>query len=146
MKESSFEEKIETFNELQQTKAMSDPPPHIKSRLDKLRGILIHHPLPTDSCAFLWVKGRGEKHWFPLHQSVTIGASNHNDLVVDDDYVSGQHCRIEQCDGHWNLTDLDSKNGVFVNGNRLLNHRLQDGDIIQLGNCSLLFVTQNEGD
>lgn len=53
--------------------------------------------------------------------SVRIGQGPQNDVVLDDDTVSTNHARLEFADGAWRLTDLDSRNGTFVNGERLAN-------------------------
>ena len=50
--------------------------------------------------------------------------------------VSRRHCWLgTDGDGHWLLRDLDSRNGVYVNGIRVGDlHRLHNGDVIGLGN------------
>jgi len=49
--------------------------------------------------------------------------------------VSRRHCRIVHIDGMWNIIDLDSMNGVFVNNRRIRQTRLQAGDHIRVGSC-----------
>lgn len=51
--------------------------------------------------------------------SVRIGQGPQNDVVLDDDTVSTSHARLDYADGAWRLTDLESRNGTFVNGERL---------------------------
>jgi hypothetical protein len=51
--------------------------------------------------------------------AVRIGQGPQNDLVLDDDTVSTRHARLEFADGGWRITDLESKNGTFVDGIRL---------------------------
>jgi hypothetical protein len=48
-----------------------------------------------------------------------IGQGPQNDIVVDDDTISTRHARLEYTDGGWRLTDLDSRNGTYVEGVRL---------------------------
>lgn len=49
-----------------------------------------------------------------------IGRSADCALILDDDYVSGDHAEMKRrADGQWVLTDLGSTNGSFVNGARL---------------------------
>jgi len=71
---------------------------------------------------------------FDLKQPVTtLGRAADNDVVIADDKVSRQHCRIYDEDGALTLEDLSSSNGSFVNGRAALRTRLFDGDKIRLG-------------
>ena len=144
MNKDPFEHHIETFYEPLNTQVMVDAPERIKDRVDVLRTLILNHPLPENACSHLWVTVRGDGYWFSLKESTAIGASDSNDIVLKDDYISGKHCKIEKRDRCWYLSDLESTNGVFVNGNRLNDHRLRDGDIIQLGDCSLVYVAQTD--
>jgi pSer/pThr/pTyr-binding forkhead associated (FHA) protein len=89
---------------------------------------------------------------FPVSAvGVTIGRSAKvgNDLVVDTDgQVSKSHARVERdADGRFTLYDLESTNGTKVNGRRISNRTLNDGDEITLGNTRILFnmpAAQNE--
>ena len=66
---------------------------------------------------------------------VTIGRdADHCDIVVAGTTVSRRHVRIRADDaGSFRLEDLDSTNGVFVNGTKLLGSiDLEDGDLISL--------------
>ena len=70
---------------------------------------------------------------------VTIGRdADHCDIVVAGTTVSRRHVRIRADDaGSFRLEDLDSTNGVFVNGTKLLGSiDLEDGDLISLGSGS----------
>lgn len=67
------------------------------------------------------------------------GASAASSLVVADAAVSRQHCRITATPRGLVLEDLGSRNGTFVNGQRLTAaHLLRDGDVIALGNLTRL--------
>lgn len=56
------------------------------------------------------------------------------DVVVTDATISRQHCAVEKRDGEYLLADLNSANGVFVNGTRIgSTASLQDGDRVGLG-------------
>jgi len=48
-----------------------------------------------------------------------IGRSSKCDVVVPDDGVSRQHCKVEVIDGNVFLTDLDSTNGVYISGEKI---------------------------
>jgi pSer/pThr/pTyr-binding forkhead associated (FHA) protein len=47
--------------------------------------------------------------------------------------VSRHHCRILYVEGCWQVIDLDSLNGVFVNDEAVLQAPLQQGDLIRIG-------------
>ncbi len=84
----------------------------------------------------------GEKIEATLDQLETeIGKAPHNRIVLSDPTVSGTHAIVLARDGGYNIVDLGSSNGTFVNGRRLGNesHTLQHGDKIQLGQALLTF-------
>lgn len=58
------------------------------------------------------------------------------DLVLQDEYVSQIHAEIYQQDGAWIICDVNSMNGVYIAGTKLLpgrKYELEDGDDIQIG-------------
>jgi pSer/pThr/pTyr-binding forkhead associated (FHA) protein len=84
----------------------------------------------------------GEKIEATLDQTETeIGKAPHNRIVLSDPTVSGTHAIILTRDGGYNIADLGSSNGTFINGRRLGNesHVLRHGDKIQLGQVLLTF-------
>ena len=57
------------------------------------------------------------------------------DLHILDDQLSRLHCEIS-ARGAWGwIEDLDSRNGIFVNGQRVQCSPLSPGDAIRMGNC-----------
>ena len=80
-----------------------------------------------------------DQFYFGDNDSMTIGRSPDNDIVIPNLGVSGFHARIDkQADGYL-LTDLDSSNGTLVNNRRITTHRLAHGDRIQLIKHTLEF-------
>lgn len=74
--------------------------------------------------------------------SVRIGQGLQNEVVIDDDTVSTSHARLEYADGVWRLSDLGSRNGTFVNGQRLesgATAELSDGVPVAFGGVKLIF-------
>ncbi len=66
---------------------------------------------------------------------VTIGRGSQNDVVLDgDDFASARHAQVEaRGDGVW-VQDLESTNGTFVNGSRVVGaERLSVGDVLRVG-------------
>lgn len=70
---------------------------------------------------------------------LTIGRRETNAVIIDNLAVSGTHARIECREGGYLLTDLESKNGTFVNGTMVTTHWLQPGDVITIGKHTLEF-------
>ncbi len=68
-----------------------------------------------------------------------IGRDANNDIILNDDAVSRQHARLRFENGDFYLTDLDSLNHTFVNGERITRRVLSDGDRIQIGSMVLSF-------
>lgn len=73
--------------------------------------------------------------------NLKIGRGQHNDFVLRNDSVSGNHC-VLNCnrDGQWSVTDLNSGNGVILNGERVQQAGLRHGDTIELGELKMRFL------
>jgi len=72
--------------------------------------------------------------------SKTIGREPANDIVVENLLVSGYHARIDPAGKEYVLTDLQSKNGTFLNGERVTSTKLKNGDQILIGKHTLVFT------
>jgi DNA-binding CsgD family transcriptional regulator len=73
---------------------------------------------------------------------VTVGRSEHNGLALGwDPEVSRTHAQLETVGGDWTLVDDGlSRNGTFVNGERVVGRRrLDDGDMMRIGRTPVLF-------
>jgi predicted component of type VI protein secretion system len=69
----------------------------------------------------------------------TLGRRSHNDLVIDNLAVSGEHAVIVRQSNEAYLEDLGSTNGTVVNGQAIKRHRLSDGDTIEIGKYLLRY-------
>ena len=69
----------------------------------------------------------------------TIGRDEHCTFAINDQSVSRTHAVVERKWGGLAITDLDSKNGTFVNGERIREKRLADGDQVVVGTVKLLY-------
>lgn len=64
----------------------------------------------------------------------TLGRAGEVDWVVEHPLVSRRHCRlVAHPDGRLEVEDLESTNGTFVNGRRILRERLEPGDRLTIG-------------
>ncbi len=72
---------------------------------------------------------------------LTIGRSRESDVFLEDLAVSRLHASIYRDDqGSYILRDENSANGTSVNGQRITEHRLSEGDDIQVGQTTLTFT------
>ncbi|MBR4190073.1 MAG: FHA domain-containing protein, partial [Kiritimatiellae bacterium] len=75
-------------------------------------------------------------------EPLSIGRSREADIPLLDDKVSRVHCGIRLSDGKFYLKDLKSRNGTYVNGERVEDTaEIKAGDRIQIG--STVFVMEN---
>jgi len=81
---------------------------------------------------------------------VSVGRNPANDIVLDlGRTISSFHAAFvrDPRDGSWWIQDLNSKNGTFVNGVRIKNKRLEEGDVISFATCDIEieFTTEEIG-
>ena len=81
-----------------------------------------------------------ETHDIDPGQSLTIGRLEDNDIVIENLAVSGHHAKIDTVGEGFLLTDLQSKNGCFVNEKLVASHWLSHGDTISIGKHILQFA------
>ena len=73
-------------------------------------------------------------------REVTIGRGDDADIRVDNPLVSRRHATLSFRDSEWRIADLNSPNGVYVNGEQVTDHVLQVGDRIELGQDVVVFA------
>ena len=71
-----------------------------------------------------------------------VGRSSDADFRLVDLYISRHHARIVRKNGKFQIVDLKSTHGTFINGQRVEDQALQDGDQVRLGRKELLFSTR----
>jgi len=78
---------------------------------------------------------------YPLNKErMTIGRKPHNDIAIDNLAVSGEHAAIVTILHDSFLEDLDSTNGLEVNGAPTKKHFLQNNDVIGIGKYKLKYI------
>jgi hypothetical protein len=88
------------------------------------------------------VKGpaAGKMFEVPGDKPITIGRAKENDIPIDDRAISNRHCRIRPGEGGlFEIVDLKSTNGTFVNRRRVSRQPLAPGDVIKIGETSIEF-------
>jgi DNA-binding CsgD family transcriptional regulator len=84
---------------------------------------------------------RGEAHVVPLiGELITVGRAPSNAVQLADAEASALHAILAPLAGVWTVRDLSSRNGTFINGERISSERrLRRGDEIRIGRCRLVF-------
>ena len=82
--------------------------------------------------------------WTLDQPETTIGREGPLDVVVDHPSMSRTHARIHFNGKRYSIVDLDSANGIKVNGDDIGAQDLHSGDVIQLGDVKLRFVRKGE--
>lgn len=77
---------------------------------------------------------------FILHESVSIGRNEHNEIMIDDSFVSYEHANINRNkQGYW-LVDLNSTNKTYLNHEPVVERvLLKSGDLIKIGAVTFSF-------
>ena len=97
---------------------------------------------PKAPKANLEISGEGRR--VPLGPGTfAIGRAPDNDVVLDDRRVSRRHAEIRLRLGRHALYDLGSTNGTFVNGKRVSEVALSEGDRITLGAAALIYHVED---
>jgi hypothetical protein len=76
---------------------------------------------------------------YPIGRRTTIGRTPDNDIQVDAHNVSRHHAVLLSSADHCLVEDLNSTNGVLVNGQRVMRQVLNEGDIVTIGKTEFRF-------
>jgi len=82
----------------------------------------------------------GQVVWDLPSQGIVLGRQVDCGIMLDDPIASRHHARLDYSEGIWYVTDLNSKNGTHVNGERIIRIELHSGDKIQIGQTTLMFL------
>ena len=96
--------------------------------------------------ALKFISGKYQGGEFPLRpdREVVIGRSSDLDMVLVEDMVSRKHAKIAVSQGKITIQDLGSTNGTFVNGEKIKQARLKEGDRILIGTSILKLVLSDQ--
>ena len=108
-------------------------------------------PLPVStlkSSAFelslLDAEGQVQQTWSLATRELTLGSYSGADLQLSDPSVSRQHALIQVDELGHRVTDLDSKNGLWVNGVRVRDAYLNEGALLRLGRVQLRYSLRED--
>ena len=77
-----------------------------------------------------------------LGRRTRIGRGADNELVLDTKHVSRYHAVLLAGPAHTSIEDLNSTNGVFVNGKRVARQVLKDGDRVTIGRTQFRYTVR----
>jgi general secretion pathway protein A len=97
------------------------------------------HPRPPVGRLVLTLKGVELEDVPIVPGRFIIGRTSDNDMQVDSKFVSRHHAQLVSTPDGSVLEDLNSTNGVYLNGKRVRKHRLAAGDVIKIGMHELVY-------
>jgi hypothetical protein len=101
-------------------------------------------PRPRRAHVLELLKGSGAPPHLELKlERIVIGRAENVDIVVDSEEVSRQHARFSRIDDEYQVEDLDSRNGVYLNGLKVHLAVLREGDEVQFGDLVFLYREGN---
>jgi hypothetical protein len=74
-----------------------------------------------------------------IAEEVVVGRSTHVALCIESTLLSRRHVAFRKQGPEFRMFDLESSNGVFLNGVRVHSAALHEGDVIQIGDAVLVF-------
>lgn len=87
------------------------------------------------------IRGNDQGTRFELDEPILrLGRDSSGAIQIHDTEVSRQHAEIRQTDKTITISDLNSSNGTFVNGQRIRRHLLASGDQVQIGQTLMLYT------
>lgn len=108
---------------------------------------LIRHPTGSRrlGLSLRFISGKYEGGEFPLEdgKDIVVGRSSELDMVLVEEMVSRRHAKITVRRANITIEDLGSTNGTFVNGERIQNAELHEGDRILIGTSILKVVADS---
>jgi RsiW-degrading membrane proteinase PrsW (M82 family) len=83
--------------------------------------------------------GREKIAWILNYDEITVGRTLNNNFVIEHPSVSRRHARLTVTQKGYQLFDLESSNGTFVNGQRIREALLRDGSEVRFGSVSFIY-------
>lgn len=74
-----------------------------------------------------------------IRDNISVGRASENDVTIKDDAISKRQFHIKKTSKGYNLIDLKSANGTFVNGERVKSVILKNKDVIKIGDEIIVF-------
>jgi chromosome segregation ATPase len=102
---------------------------------------------PPEGATRLLIRSDGEREVVHvLARKTSVGRTPDNDLQIEAKYISRHHAVILAGPAHTIIEDLNSTNGVLVNGRRISRQILKDGDQVTIGRAEYRFAVRRTGE
>jgi pSer/pThr/pTyr-binding forkhead associated (FHA) protein len=123
------------------TPAPAPPPPAAGTAVLPL--VTFRQPPPAARLVCVYPPGEHLGRLIELRPvQAVLGRDTGSDILVPDPSVSRAHARIDpRPDGTYEITDLKSSNGTFVNRERIGSRVLRNGDRVDFANVAFLYLT-----
>ena len=133
--------------EMPQEEVLSPPPPKVNSVDESEKTILDLGEEIQQGSTLLYrpptltiLSGEQKGTEFRLKMGVTnIGSGQENDIRIDDPSIAEKHAQITFGPDGFTIYDYNTPGGIQVNGQRISEHLVQNGDKIQIGDAELRF-------
>jgi diguanylate cyclase (GGDEF)-like protein len=113
-----------------------------KTRITKVQAVKPSGESGSACLVLIYPPGPDMGKRFPLDKSeFVLGRGADCDIQVDRDSVSRRHAKVVRADTSWNVEDLGSTNGSYVNDNPIQTATLRDGDFLKIGAAIFKFLT-----
>ncbi|MFY7930664.1 MAG: FHA domain-containing protein [Oligoflexus sp.] len=90
------------------------------------------------------ISGKSQNELVKLRRDNTIFGREKADIIVSDPEVSATHCQVQCIDDSYHIFDMNSSNGTYVNGQRIVKAKLKEGDMIEIGKTAFRFGLEDE--
>jgi diguanylate cyclase (GGDEF)-like protein len=114
-----------------------------KTRVTQIRPVEKASVNPEQACLVLiYPPGSelGKRYELAGANEVTIGRGADCGIQVDRDSVSRKHAKVVRAGSGWQVVDLGSTNGSYVNDAQITQCSLRDGDLVKIGNAIFKFL------
>ena len=144
MSQQHHDKRKQTPQSASETTSIALPPAHtgaLEAQLSEQDSEAIK-ALPRTSALLIAHAGANQGARFLVDQEqTTVGRHPEADIFLDDVTVSRRHVRIHRSDAGFEVEDLGSLNGTYVNHDRVDRHTLSAGDEVQIGKFRLTFYS-----
>src|ERR1700744_4684542 len=114
-----------------------------KTRITQIRPVEKQAGDPEQACLVLIHPAGaelGKRYELAGTKEVVIGRGADCDIQVDRDSVSRRHAKVTRSGAGWQVEDLGSPHGSYVNDNQVTSYSLRDGDLLKIGNAIFKFL------
>jgi pSer/pThr/pTyr-binding forkhead associated (FHA) protein len=102
-----------------------------------------NHEILPEGAVRLFIRSDGDAEVVHvLGRRTTVGRTSDNDLQIDTKFISRHHAVVLAGPNYTIVEDLNSTNGVLVNGRRVTRHTLKDGDAVTIGRSRFRFAVR----